>query len=103
VFVLAAALLIHNVTVIDPASRAVRPNADVCIAGERIAGLLARNPLDDIANTRSIVMVMTRGVVVKQLVTPSVSEGPGRSGGAPMDEHRDPRATRPLPHARGDR
>jgi imidazolonepropionase-like amidohydrolase len=32
---LAAALLIHNVTVIDPASRSVRVG-DVCIAGERI-------------------------------------------------------------------
>jgi imidazolonepropionase-like amidohydrolase len=36
VFLLAAALLIHNVTVIDPASRSVRPNADVCVVGERI-------------------------------------------------------------------
>ena len=38
VFLAAAALLIHNVTVIDPASRAVRANADVCVAGERLAG-----------------------------------------------------------------
>jgi imidazolonepropionase-like amidohydrolase len=35
VLVLAAALLIHNVTVIDPASRAVRVG-DVCVEGERI-------------------------------------------------------------------
>lgn len=34
---LAAALLIHNVTVIDPAARSVRV-ADVCVDGERIAG-----------------------------------------------------------------
>ncbi len=36
-FVLAAALLIHNVTVIDPAARSVRPHEDVCIAGDRVA------------------------------------------------------------------
>jgi imidazolonepropionase-like amidohydrolase len=36
VFLLAAALLIHNVTVIDPASRTVRVG-DVCVVGERIA------------------------------------------------------------------
>jgi imidazolonepropionase-like amidohydrolase len=77
VLLLAAALLIHNVTVIDPASRAVRPNADVCVEGERIVSVDAA-ATDVLRSSCFVLRAPPRTTNNEERTTKNVVDGSGK-------------------------